>query len=105
MELLKIITRASGGEEYITNVVNYLLDDRAVITEGYGVSSYDAASAATAIEKNIDFWNNQGKNPFLHCIISYTKETAPTAEEAMRLTDEIIKPLTDERMALSCAHD
>ena len=50
MELLKIITRSTGGDDYIDNAVNYLYDNRCVMRQGYGVSPYYPESAVTAIK-------------------------------------------------------
>ena len=105
MELLKIISRASGGEEYVDNATNYLLDDRCCMRQGYGVSVNNADSAAMQFKQTAKFWNNQNKNPFIQAILSFSPETAPTAETAMTLTDEIIQPLTEEHLAMSVAHN
>ena len=105
MEILKIITRASGGENYVDNATNYLLDDRCVMAQGYGVSPNNADSAAMQFKQTARFWNNQNKNQFVQAMLSYSPETAPTAEAAMALTGEIIEPLTEEHQTLSVAHN
>ena len=105
MEILKVTTRASGGDDYVDNVTNYLLDERSSIKHGYGVSVNNADSAALQFKQTAKFWNNQDKNPFLQAILSFSPETAPTAEVAMKLTEEIIEPLTVEHLTLSVAHD
>ncbi len=105
MEILKVTTRASGGDDYVDNVTNYLLDERSSIKQGYGVSVNNADSAALQFKQTAKFWNNQDKNPFLQAILSFSPETAPTAEVAMKLTEEIIEPLTVEHLTLSVAHD
>ena len=105
MEILKIITHASGGENYVDNATNYLLDNRCVMAQGYGVSTNSADSAAMQFKQTAKFWNNQNKNQFVQAMLSYSPETAPTAEAAMVLTGEIIQPLTEEHQALSVAHN
>ena len=105
MEILKIITRASGGENYVDNATKYLLDDRCVMAQGYGVSTNNADSAAMQFKQTAKFWNNQNKNQFVQAMLSYSSETALTAEAAMALTGEIIEPFTDEHQALSVAHN
>ena len=105
MEIVRIITRASGGDTYIENAAKYVLDDRAVLTKSYGVSKLSADSASMQFKNTARFWNNHEKNPQMHLILSYTNKTAPTAEDAMRLTEEIIQPLTENHLALSCIHN
>ncbi len=105
MEILKMITRASGRENYVDNAANYLLDDRCVMAQGYGVSSNNADSAALQFKQTAKFWNNQNKNQFVQAMLSFTPETAPTAEAAMALTGKIMQPLTEEHLALSVAHN
>ena len=105
MEILKMITRASGRENYVDNAMNYLLDDRSCLRQGYGVSINDPNSAALQFKQTAKFWNNQNKNPFVQAMLSFTPETAPTAETAMALTGEIMQPLTEEHLALSVAHN
>lgn len=104
MEVLKVITRAKGGYDYIDKGTNYLFDDRCIKLNGYGISPYDQHSAAMQLKQNASFWNNQNKNPFIQSMISFSTETATTAEEAMRLTEEIHKPFTDEHLLLSGSH-
>lgn len=105
MEVFKIITHAPGGENYVDNATEYILDGREVLSQGYGINPYNAESAGMQFKQTARFWSNQDKNPLIHCMLSFSPETAPTAEEAMRLTDEILEPLTEEHMALSVAHD
>lgn len=100
-----MITRASGGDNYVDNATNYLLDERSNIKHGYGVTVNNANSAAMQFKQTARFWNNQDKNPLVQAILSFSPETAPTAEAAMKLTDEIIEPLTVEHLTLSVAHD
>lgn len=105
MEILKIITHASGGENYVDNATNYLLDNRCVMAKCYGVSTNSADSAAMQFKQTAKFWNNQNKNQFVQAMLSCSPETAPTTEAAMVLTGEIIQPLTEEHQALSVAHN
>lgn len=105
MEILKVITHSHGGSNYINNGINYLFDERCVMSHGYGINPYDANIAAMQFKQNAKFWNNQNKNPFLHCMISFSQETAPTANDAMRLTDKIIESLTEDHFALSGVHN
>ena len=105
MELLKIITHAFGGDGYVDNATDYLFDGRCNIRHGYGINPNSHVSAGMQFKQTAKFWNNQDKNPFIHCMLSFSPETAPDPEIAMKLTAEIIEPLTDEHLALSGAHD
>ncbi len=105
MEVLKISTRSRGGFNYINNVMKYLFDERCNASKGYGLDSRNASSAKAAFKGNSSFWRNEDKNPLLHNVYSFTKETAPTPEDAIRLVDEISKPYTDDHLALSVAHE
>ncbi len=105
MEVCKVITRSDGGTAYIRNAMNYCLDDRRVLTKGYGVNQNSPEVAAMQFEKNAEFWNNGDKNPFLQFMISFTEDTAPTADEAMRLNEEIIRPFTEEHLVMSVVHN
>ena len=55
MEILKVITRASGRDNYVDNANNYLLDNRCVMAQGYGVSSNNADSAALQFKQTAKF--------------------------------------------------
>lgn len=105
MEVFKIITHATGGADYVDNATGYVLDGREALAQGYGINPNDPKSAGMQFRQTAKFWGNQDKNPLIHCMISFSPETAPTAEDAMRLTGEILEPLTEEHMALSVAHD
>ena len=105
MEIFKIITHAPGGENYVDNATDYVLDGREVLALGYGINPNNADSAGMQFKQTARFWDNQDKNPLIHCMISYSTDTAPTAEDAMRLTGEILEPLTDDHLALSVAHN
>jgi len=104
MELLKIITRSTGGDDYIDNAVNYLFDERCVLRQGYGVSPYYPESATTAIKQTTEFWGNQNKNQIIHAILSFSQETAPTPDVAMRKTAEIMEPITKDHLSISGCH-
>ncbi|MBR4627285.1 MAG: relaxase/mobilization nuclease domain-containing protein [Ruminococcus sp.] len=105
MELLKVITHAAGGKDYVRNAVNYVLDERSTIVKGNGVNPDDASAAITAFDKNAEFWNNQDKNQLLHTVLSFTKKTAPTVERAMKLCEEVLEPYTTEHLSLGTAHE
>ncbi len=105
MEVLKITTHAPGGENYVDNATDYLLDGREALAHGYGINPNNSKSAGMQFKQTAKFWNNQDKNPLIHCMLSFSSDTAPTVEEAMKLTDEILEPLTGEHLALSVAHN
>lgn len=105
MEVLKIITRANGGDDYIDNAVDYIFDGRCDKIQGYGISSNDADSAKLQFKKIAEFDGNQDKNPFIHTMLSYTPETAPTTDVAMALTDKILEPYIEDHAALTGSHN
>ena len=77
MEILKMITRASGRDNYVDNAANYLLDDRCAMAQGYGVNTNNPNSAALQFKQTAKFWGNQNKNQFVQAMLSFTPETAP----------------------------
>lgn len=105
MEVLKVITRSRGGFNYINKATNYVLDERCAASKGYGLDPKNASSAKAGFKGNSSFWRNEDKNPLLHNMYSFTKETAPTLEDAIRLVDEISKPYTKDHLALSVGHE
>lgn len=105
MEVLKVITRSRGGFNYINKATNYVLDERCAASKGYGLDPKNASSVKAGFKGNSSFWRNEDKNPLLHNMYMFTKETAPTPEDAIRLVDEISKPYTKDHLALSVGHE
>ena len=81
-----------------------LLDKVFILKKGYGVDIIDPEVAAMHFHNVDAFWNNEHKNPFIQYMISFYKDTASTPEEAMRLTREIMEPITKEHLALCVVH-
>lgn len=104
MEIVKVITRAGGGQSYVKNALEYCLDDRRLMTKGYGIDKDDPAVAAMQFRKTAEFWNNHSKNPLIQYMISFSCDTAPTAEKAMHLTEEILSSVVGEHQAVTVAH-
>ena len=102
--IIKSITHADGGNNYRLNAMKYCLDERCILKKGYGVDIIDPEVAAMQFHNVDAFWNNEHKNPFIQYMISFDKDTASTPEEAMRLTREIMEPITKEHLALSVVH-
>ena len=42
------------------------------------------------------YHGNEGKNQYIHLMQSYLKDTAPDAETAMAITDQVLEPLKDK---------
>ena len=105
LNLLKIITHSKGGNRYRNNAMNYCLDDRCIAKKGYGINTSDPQTAAMQFKKNDSFWGNRNSNPFIQYMHSYLKETASTAEEALRLTNEIMEPVLEENLAITVVHE
>lgn len=61
MEIFKVIIHTHGGDRYIDNVVNYILDGRQERAKGYGVNHYDpdtpCSLAKALICTFISFWS------------------------------------------------
>lgn len=104
MQIIKTITHADGGNDYRLNAMRYCLDERCILKKGYGVDIIDPEMAAMHF-RNVDaFWGNEYKNPFIQYVISFDKETVSVPEEAMRLTQEIMKPITKDHLVLCVVH-
>ena len=105
LDELVVITHPNGGKKYRVGAMKYCIDERCVGRKGYGIDPTDPKTAAMQFQKNAEFWGNENKNPFVQYMHTYLKETAPTAEEAMRLTNEIIGPVVKEHLAITVAHE
>ncbi|WP_303790732.1 relaxase/mobilization nuclease domain-containing protein [Ruminococcus flavefaciens] len=104
MEIFKVIIHTHGGDRYIDNVVNYILDGRQERAKGYGVNPYDPDIAAMQMKRTARYFNNQNKTPLFHYVTSYSPETAPTPEKALELTDKVFSNITDSHQALIGIH-
>ena len=105
MEILEVNIHTNGDENCLRNVVNYPISGEEVLAKGFGVTPYDSDAAFRQFRQTAEFFNNQGKTPVYHYMTSFTKETAPTAERAMELTQEIFEPIIKEHLTLIGAHN
>ena len=76
-----------------------------MLKTGFGVDPYNTKNAVMAFTKTAEFFGNENKSKVFHYVISFTNETAPTAESAMELAKEILKPITDNHLAVVGVHN
>lgn len=104
IDIIKVITHTDGGEEYSKSVTNYPSNKDSVAVKGYGVDASDPQNAQMQFDTTAKYFGNEGKNEYIHYMMSFLKETAPDAETAMKITDQVLDPLKDEHMILIGAH-
>ena len=104
-DILEVITHSNGGDKYRNNAMEYCMDDRCIARKGYGIDPHNPKTAAMQFRKNAEFWGNEDKNPMVQYMLSALEDTAPTPEEAMRLTEKIMELVTKDHLALTAAHN
>lgn len=105
MEILEVILHTTADDECLRNVVNYPMSGREEIVKGYGVNPHNTDSALMQFRKTAEFWGNTDKTPVYHSVLSFTKATAPTAERAMELTEQIYGPILGDHLAIIGSHE
>lgn len=105
IDILKVITHADGGEDYAENATKYPAKECCVGLRGYGVDCNDPATAKMQFDTMAKYHGNDGKNQFIHFMMSFLKETAPDAKTAMEITDKTIEPLKENHMILIGEHE
>lgn len=103
-DILKVIWHADGGDEYSRNATKYPSNEDCVGLRGYGVDADDPTTAKMQFDSLSKYHGNEGKNEFIQFMISPLKETAPDAETAMEIADQVLDPLKDEYLILIGAH-
>jgi len=71
---------------------------------GYGVDCNDPATAKEQFESLAKYYGNDGKNQFIHFMMSFLTETAPDAETSMEIIDQVLEPLREEHQILIGNH-
>jgi len=99
-----VITHADGGEEYARNATKYPANEYCVGLKGYGVDCNDPDTAKMQFESVAKFHGNEGKNQFVHFMMSFLKKTAPDAKTSMSITDQVLEPLKEEYQILIGNH-
>lgn len=105
MEIFEVNLHTTADDERVWRVVNYPIKGKEVAAKGYGVTPYDTDSAVMQFKKTAEYWGNTGKTPVYHDVLSFTAETAPTPEIAMKLTEEIYSDVIKEHLDLMGAHE
>lgn len=103
-DIFKVITHADGGEDYVKNATKYPSNETCVGLKGYGVDCYDPATAKMQFDSVAEYYGNDGKNQFIHLMMSFLKETAPDAETSMEIIDQVLEPLKEEHPILIGNH-
>ena len=104
IDIIKVITHADGGDEYARNATKYPANEYCVGLKGYGVDCNDPDTAKMQFETVAKFHGNEGKNQFVHFMMSFLKKTAPDAKTSMGITDQVLEPLKEEYQILIGNH-
>lgn len=104
IDILKVITHPDGGDEYSKNATKYPANEYCVGLKGYGVDANDPETAKMQFDSIAKEFGNEGKNEFIHFMMSFLKETAPDAETAMEITDQVLDLLKDTQQILIGDH-
>lgn len=104
MEILRVITHADGGEKYALNAVHYPSNEDSVDVKGYGVCADNPETTLMQFNAATRYYGNEGKNQFIHLMISFSPTTAPDAETAMAITDKVLEPFKENHLILSGVH-
>ena len=104
IDIIKVITHADGGEDYVKNATKYPSNEYCVGLRGYGVDCYDPETAKEQFESLAKYHGNDGKNQFIHFMMSFLRETAPDAETSMEIIDQVLEPLKEEHPILIGNH-
>ena len=104
IDIIKVITHADGGEDYVKNATKYPSNEYCVGLRGYGVDCYDPETAKMQFDSVAEYYGNDGKNQFIHFMMSFLTETAPDAETSMEIIDQVLEPLKEEHPILIGNH-
>lgn len=104
MEILEINLHTSADDESVKRIINYPIKGKEVLSKGYGVTPYSTDSAIMQFKKTAEYWGNTNKTPVYHDVISFTVETAPTPEIAMKLTEEIFSDVIENHLTIIGVH-
>jgi hypothetical protein len=105
IDIIKVITHADGGEPYSNSVSHYPSKEDSVAVKGYGVVDNDLATAQKQFDTVTQYYGNNGKNQFIHVVMSFLTETAPDAATAMEISDQVLEPLKGKHLMLTGTHE
>ena len=105
IDIIKVITHADGGTPYSNSVSHYPSNEDSVAVKGYGVVDNDPETAQKQFDTVTKYYGNNGKNQFIHVVMSFLTETAPDATTAMEISDQVLEPLNGKHLILSGAHE
>lgn len=104
IDIIKVITHADGGDAYSKSVSHYPSSEDSVAVKGYGVDDTDPETAKMQFDTVTNYYGNNGKNQYIHVVMSFLTETAPDAKTAMEISDQVMNPLKKHQQILSGAH-
>lgn len=104
-DIIKVITRTDGGDEYSKNATKYPLNGDSVAVMGYGVNPNSPETAKMQFDSMAKYHGNEGKNQYIHFMISFLRDTAPDAATAMNISDKVMDPLKDNHLILIGGHE
>lgn len=108
MVIFKIIRHSNGGQQYMENMLGYILDDRALFTGFNGVSGYGTNQeiVCKAMEEMLFVKKYFGKvsgNPLIQFVVSYDSNVSD-ALMASSITEEIAHFLADSYQYIWVVH-
>lgn len=108
MVIFKIVRHSNGGQQYMENMLRYIIDDRALFTGFNGVSGYGTNQEiiCKAMEEMLFVKKYFGKvsgNPLVQFIVSYDSNVSD-ALMASSITEEIANFLADSYQYIWVVH-
>ena len=104
MEIFEVIKHTHADNQCFERVVGYPIKGKEVIAKGFGVTPYDKKAAIMQMRAVAEYWGNTWKTPICHIVLSFTRETAPTAERALELALKIFAPYIPNHQTLVGVH-
>ena len=108
MVIFKIVHHSNGGQQYMENMLKYILDDRALFTGFNGISGYGTNQEIIhkAMEEMLFVKKYFGKvsgNPLIQFIVSYDSNVG-NAIIASSITEKIARFLADSYQYIWVVH-
>lgn len=108
MVILKIVRHSNGGQQYMENMLSYILDDRALFTGFNGISSYGTNQEIihNAMEEMLfvkKYFGKMSGNPLIQFVFSYDSNVSD-AFMASSITEKIARFLADSYQYIWVVH-